>query len=133
VCTVSAWAAEFPGRQLPIKELRERTSSLVGRDVVIAGTAERIVPITTDNFDEWKMVGPCVGSYIATVKDDTGSIDVLVHGNCVSKLKARHEARIEQGQTIWIKVRMFVPDLNMFALNPTVRAVAQDFGPLASE
>jgi hypothetical protein len=44
-----------------------------------------------------------------------------------------HGLRIEKGQTVWVKVRMFVPDLNVFALNPTVRAVAQDFGRLAPE
>ncbi|ALA57680.1 exported protein of unknown function [Nitrospira moscoviensis] len=134
ITCAGAVGAELPvGKQVPIQELRERASSLVGRDVVIAGVVETVEPVTEENFESWKLAAPCVGSYFVTMKDHSGSIDVLVRGNCINQLQARHGPRLEKGQTVWIKVRMFVPDLNIFALNPLVRAVAQDFGPLAPE
>lgn len=40
------------GSQVPITELRERTSSLVGRDVVIVGVVEVVVAITKENCDD---------------------------------------------------------------------------------
>jgi len=63
----SVVAAEFSaGRQVPIKELRERTRSFVGCDVLIAGVVDVVEPITRDNFDDWRLVTPCVGSYYIT-------------------------------------------------------------------
>ena len=78
----SAVATEFSaGRQVPIKELRKRTSSFVGRDVVIVGVADVVESITTVNFDDWRLVTFCAGSYYVTLKDETGVLDVLVKGN----------------------------------------------------
>ena len=122
----SAVATEFSARsQVPIKELRERTSSFVGRDVVES--------ITTDNFDDWRLVMPCVGSYYVTLKDETGVLDVLVKGNCVLRGQAITGPRIVKGGSVWMKVTIFVPGLNPSAFNPLIRAVAKDFGPLAPE
>jgi hypothetical protein len=127
----SAVATEFSvGRQVPIKELHERTSSFVGRDVVIAGVVDVVESITTDNFDDWKLVVPCVGSYYVTLKDETGILDVLVKGNCVLRGQAITGPRIVKGGSVWMKVTIFVPGLNPSAFNPLIRAVAKDFGPL---
>lgn len=42
----SGLAADLPaGRPVPIKELHERTSSLVARDVVVVGMVEAVVAI----------------------------------------------------------------------------------------
>ena len=130
----SAVAAEFSaGRQVPIKELRERTSSFVGRDVVIAGVADAVESITTDNFDDWRLVTPCVGSYYITLQYETGILDVLVKGNCLLRGQAMTGPRIVKGERVWMKVTIFVPGLNPSAFNPLIRAVAKDFGPLPSE
>lgn len=130
----SGVAAEpFPGRQVSIKELRERTSSLVGRDVVVVGVAEAVESITTENFDDWRLVTPCVGSYYVTLKDETGVLDVLMKGNCLLKPPLVNGPWIMKGEKIWMKVTIFVPDLNSLALNPFVRAVAKDYGILSAE
>jgi hypothetical protein len=130
----SAVATEFSaGRQVPIKELRERTSSFVGRDVVIAGVADAVESITPENFDDWRLVTPCVGSYYVTLKDKTGVLDVLVKGNCVLRAQAITGPRIVKGESVWMKVTIFLPGLNPSALNPLIRAVGKDFGPLPSE
>lgn len=53
----SGLAADLPaGKRVPIKELHERTSSLVARDVVVVGTVEAVVAITEDNFDDWRLM-----------------------------------------------------------------------------
>ena len=130
----SAVAAEFSaGRLVPIKELRERTSSFIGRDVVIAGIADAVESITTDNFDDWRLVTPCVGSYYIALKDETGILDVLVKGNCLLRGQAMTGPRIVKGERVWMKVTIFVPGLNPSAFNPLIRAVAKDFGFLPSE
>ena len=130
----SAVATELSvGRQVPIQELRERTSSFVGRDVVIAGDVDVVESITTDNFDDWRLVTPCVGSYYVTLKDKTGILDVLVKGNCLLRSQAITGPRITKGEKVWMKVTIFLPALNSSALNPLIRAVAKDFGPLPSE
>ena len=130
----SAVATELSaGRQVSVQELRERTSSFVGRDVVIAGVVDVVESITTDNFDDWRLVTPCVGSYYVTLKDKTGVLDVLVKGNCVLRAQAITGPRIVKGESVWIKVTIFLPGLNPSALNPLIRAVAKDFGPLPSE
>ena len=130
----SAVATELSvGRQVPIHELRERTSSFVGRDVVIAGDVDVVESITTDNFDDWRLVTPCVGSYYVTLKDKTGILDVLVKGNCLLRSQAITGPRITKGEKVWMKVTIFLPALNPSALNPLIRAVAKDFGPLPSE
>jgi hypothetical protein len=130
----SVFAAEFSaGRQVPIKELRERTSSFIGRDVMIAGVVDVVESITTDNFDDWRLVTPCVGSYYITLNDETGVLDVLVKGNCLLRGQAITGPRIAKGERVWMKATIFVPGLNPSALNPLIRAVAKDFGPLLSE
>ena len=130
----SAVATEFSaGRQVLIKELRERTSSFVGRDVVIAGVADAVESITTDNFDDWRLITPCVGSYYVTLKDETGVLDVLVKGNCLLRGQAITGPRIVKGERVWMKVTIFVPGLNPSAFNPLIRAVAKEFGPLTPE
>ena len=130
----SAVATELSaGRQVPIQELRERTSSFVGRDVVIAGDVDVVESITTDNFDDWRLVTPCVGSYYVTLKDKTGILDVLVKGNCLLRSQAITGPRITKGEKVWMKVTIFLPALNSSALNPLIRAVAKDFWPLPSE
>ena len=130
----SVVAAEFSaGRQVPIKELRERTSSFVGRDVMIAGVVDVVEPITTDNFEDWRLVTPCVGSYYITLNDETGVLDVLVKGNCLLRGQAMTGPRIAKGERVWMKATIFVPGLNPSALNPLIRAVAKDFGTLPSE
>ena len=130
----SAVATELSaGRQVSVQELRERTSSFVGRDVVIAGVVDVVESITTDNFDDWRLVTPCVGSYYVTLKDKTGVLDVLVKGNCVLRAQAITGPRIVKGESVWMKVTIFLPGLNPSALNPLIRAVAKDFGPLPSE
>ena len=130
----SAVATEFSaGRQVAIKELRERTSSFVGRDVVIAGVADAVESITTENFDDWRLVTPCVGSYYISLKDETGVLDVLIKGNCLLRGQAITGPRISKGERVWMKVTIFVPGLNPSAFNPLIRAVAKDFGPLPSE
>ena len=130
----SAVATELSvGRQVPIQELRERTSSFVGRDVVIAGDVDVVESITTDNFDDWRLVTPCVGSYYVTLKDKTGILDVLVKGNCLLRSQAITGPRITKGEKVWMKVTIFLPALSPSALNPLIRAVAKDFGPLPSE
>jgi hypothetical protein len=122
----SAVATEFSaGRQVPIKELHERTSSFVGRDVVES--------ITTDNFDDWRLVTPCVGSYYVTLKDETGVLDVLVKGNCLLRSQAITGPRIVKGERVRMRVTIFLPGLNPSALNPLIRAVAKDFWPAPSE
>ena len=130
----SAVATELSvGRQVPIQELRERTSSFVGRDVVIAGDVDVVESITTDNFDDWRLVTPCVGSYYVTLKDKTGILDVLVKGNCLLRSQAITGPRITKGEKVWMKVTIFLPALNPSALNSLIRAVAKDFWPLPSE
>ena len=130
----SVVAAEFSaGRQVSIKELRERTSSFVGRDVMVAGVVDVVESITTDNFDDWRLVTPCVGSYYITLNDETGVLDVLVKGNCLLRGQAITGPRIAKGKRVWMKATIFVPSLNPSALNPLIRAVAKDFGPLPSE
>jgi hypothetical protein len=121
------------GRQVPIKELRERTSSLVGRDVVVAGVVDVVAPITEANFDDWRLMSPCAGSYYVTLNDDTGSVDVLVKGNCLLKPSMVNGPRIVEGEKVWMKVSIFVPGLNPFELNPMVRAIAKDFGMWSAE
>ena len=62
-------AADLPaGRQVPIRELRERTSSLVGRDVVVAGVVETVDPITEANFDDWRLLSPVPGATTLRLK-----------------------------------------------------------------
>jgi hypothetical protein len=130
----SAVATEFSaGRQVPIKELRERTSSFVGRDVVIVGVADVVESITTDSFDDWRLVTPCVGSYYVTLKDETGALDVLVKGNCLLRPQAVTGPRIVKGERVRMRVTIFLPGLNPSALNPLIRAVAKDFWPAPSE
>ena len=130
----SAVATEFSaGSQVHIKELRERTSSFVGRDVVIAGVADAVESITQENFDDWRLVTPCVGSSYVMLKDKTGVLDVLVKGNCMLRSQAITGPRIVKGESVWMKVTIFLPGLNPSALNPLIRAVAKDFGPLPSE
>ena len=130
----SAVATEISaGRQIAIQELRERTSSFVGRDVVIAGVVDVVESITTDNFDDWRLVTPCVGSYYVTLKDKTGILDVLVKGNCLLRSQAITGPRMTKGEKVWMKVTIFLPALNPSALNPLIRAVAKDFGLLPSE
>lgn len=130
----SVAAADLPaGRQLPIKELRERTSALIGRDLILSGVVEAVEPITEENFDDWRLVSPCIGSYFVTLKDDTGFVDVLVRGNCLLKPPMVNGLWIVKGEKVWVKVTIFVPNLNPFALNPLVRAIAKDFGVLPSE
>lgn len=130
----AASADDLAERQLPIKELYERTSSLVGRDVMVVGVAEAVEAITEENFDDWRLMSPCVGSYYVTLKDDTGVLDVLVRGNCILRHAPMVNASwILKGQRVWMKVTIFVPDLNPFALNPLVRARAKDFGPVTPE
>lgn len=130
----SAVAADTTvGRQVPIKELRERTSSLIGREVVVMGVAESVAAITEENFDDWRLLSPCVGSYGVTLKDDTGVLDVLVKGNCLLRPSLVNGPWILKGQKVWMKVTIFVPNLNPFELNPLIRAVAKDFGELPAE
>lgn len=127
-------AADLPaGRPVPIKELRERTSSLVGRDVVVAGLVEVVAPITEANFDDWRLMSPCAGSYYVTLNDDTGSVDILVKGNCLLKPSLVNGPRIVEDEKVWMKVSIFVPGLNPFELNPLVRAIAKDFGVWSAE
>lgn len=127
-------AADVPGgRQVPIKELRERTSLLVGRDVMLVGLVEEVESITEGNFDDWRLMSPCVGSYYVTLNDDTGSVDVLVKGNCLLKPSMVNGPRIVKGEKVWMKVSIFVPGLNPFELNPLVRAIAKDFGVWSAE
>lgn len=121
------------GRQMPIKELRERTSSLVGRDVVIVGMVETVVAITEKNFDDWRLMSPCVGSYYLTLKDETDVLDVLVKGRCVYENKREYRASdckrgegVDEGGDL-------CPNLNPFERNPFIRAVAKDFGELPAE
>lgn len=135
MCMVAdiAGAIELPaGRPIPIKELRERTSALVGRDVVV-GTADAVEPITETNFDDWKLVSPCVGSYYVTLTDETSSIDVLVKGPCLLKIQGINGPWILKGEKVWMNVSIFVPGLNPFELNPLVRAIAKDFGAWTAE
>lgn len=40
---------------------------------------------------------------------------------------------IREGQKVWMKVTIFVPNLNPFELNPLIRAVAKDYGELPAE
>lgn len=130
----SAAAADLSaGRQVPIRELRERTSTLIGRDLILSGVAEAVEPINEGNFDDWRLMSPCVGSYYVTLKDDTGSVDVLVKGNCFLKPPMVNGPRIGKGEKVWMKVSIFVLNLNPFELNPLVRAIAKDFGVLPSE
>ncbi len=130
----SVAAADPPaGRHLPIKELRERTSALIGRDLILSGVAEAVEPIDEGNFEEWRLMSPCVGSYVVTLKDETGSVDVLVKGNCLLKPPMVNGPWIVKGAKVWMKVSIFVPNLNPFELNPLVRAIAKDFGVLSSE
>lgn len=130
----SVVAADLPaGRQVPIKELRERTSALIGRDVVIMGMAESVAAITEENFDDWRLLSPCVGSYYVRLKDDTGVLDVLVKGNCLLRPLMVNGPWIREGQKVWMKVTIFVPNLNPYELNPLIRAVAKDFGGLSAE
>lgn len=127
-------AADVPGgRQVPIKELRERTSSLVGRDVVVAGLVEVVAPITEENFDDWRLMSPCAGSYYVTLKDETGTLDVLVKGNCLHRPPLVNGPWVAKGEKVWMKVSIFVPGLNPFELNPLVRAIVKDFGVLSAE
>ena len=127
-------AADLPvGRPVPIKELRERTSSLVGRDVVVAGVVEVAAPITEANFDDWRLMSPCAGSYYVTLKDETGMLDVLVKGNCLRRPPWVNGPWIAKGEKVWMKVSIFVPNLNPFELNPLVRAIVKDFGVLSVE
>lgn len=127
-------AADLPvGRQVSIKELRERTSSLIGREVVVMGVAESVAAITEENFDDWRLLSPCVGSYYVRLKDDTGVLDVLVKGNCLLRPSMVNGPWILNGQKVWMKVTIFVPNLNPFELNPLIRAVAKDFGELPAE
>lgn len=129
-----AAAADLPaGRPVSIKELRERTSFLVGRDVVVVGVTEAVAAITEENFDDWRLMSPCVGSYYVVLKDDTGVLDVLVKGNCLLRPSMVNGPWILKGQKVWMKVTIFVPDLNPFALNPLVRAIAKDFGAVLPE
>lgn len=122
--------ADLPaGRQVPIKELRERTNSLVGRDVVVAGLVEVVAPITKANFDDWRLMSSCAGSYYVTLNDDTGSVDILVKRNCLLNPSMVNGPRIVEGE----KVLIFVPGLNPFELNPLVRAIAKDFGVWSAE
>jgi hypothetical protein len=121
------------GRQVPIKELRERTSALIGRDVVVTGVVEAATAITEENFDDWRLVSPCVGSYYVRLKDDTGVLDVLVKGNCLLRPSMINGPWIREGRKVWMKVTIFVPSLNPFELNPLIRAVAKDFGELPAE
>ena len=130
----SAVATEFSaGRQISIKELHERTSSFVARDVVIVGVADVVESITTDNFEDWRLVMACVGSYYVTLKDETGVLDVLVKGNCTLRAQAITGPRIVKGERVRMRVTIFLPGLNPSALNPLIRAVAKDFWPLPSE
>jgi hypothetical protein len=127
-------AADLPvGRQVPIKELRERTSSLVGRDVAVAGVVEVVAPITEANFDDWRLMSPCAGSYYVTLKDETGMLDVLVKGNCLHRPPLVNDPWIVKGEKVWMKVAIFVPNLNPFERNPLVRAIVKDFGVLSAE
>lgn len=127
-------AADLPaGRPVPIKELRERTSSLVGRDLILLGIAGAVESITEDNFDDWRLMSPCIGSYYVTLNDDTGSVDVLVKGNCLLKSSMVNGPRIVEGEKVWMKVSIFVPGLNPFELNSVVRAIAKDFGAWSAE
>ena len=127
-------AADLPaGRQVPIRELRERTSSLVGRDVVVAGVVEAVGPITEANFDDWRLMSPCAGSYYVTLKDETGMLDVLVKGNCLRRPPLGNGSWIAKGEKVWMNVSIFVPNLNPFELNPLVRAIVKDFGVLSAE
>lgn len=129
-----AAAADFPaGRQVPIKELRERTSALIGREVLLIGVVEVATAITEENFDDWRLWSPCVGSYYVTLKDDTGVLDILVKGNCLLRPPMVNGPWIMKGQKVWMKVMIFVPGLNPFELNPLIRAVAKDFGELSAE
>ena len=130
----SGLAADLPAdRHVPIKELRERTSSLVGRDVMVVGTVEAVVAITEENFDDWRLMSPCVGSYYVRLKDDSGILDALVKGNCLLRPPMVNGPWIEKGQKVWMKVTIFVPNLNPFELNPLIRAIAKDFGIVAAE
>lgn len=127
-------AADLPvGRPVPIKELRERTSSLVGRDVAVAGVVEVVAPITEANFDDWRLMSPCAGSYFVTLKDETGILDVLVKGNCLRRPPLVNAPWIAKGEKVWMNVSIFVPNLNSFELNPPVRAIVKDFGVLPAE
>lgn len=126
--------ADLPvGKPVPIKELRERTSSLVGRDVVVAGVVEVVAPIAEANFDDWRLMSPCAGSYYVTFKDETGMLDVLVKGNCLRRPPLVNGPWIVKGEKVWMKVAIFVPNLNPFELNPLVRAIVKDFGVLSAE
>lgn len=78
-------------------------------------------------------MSPCVGSYVVTLKDETGSVDVLVKGNCLLKPPMVNGPWIVKGEKVWMKVSIFVPSHNPFELNPLVRANAKDFGVLPSE
>ncbi|MCS6291905.1 MAG: hypothetical protein H8J66_02440 [Nitrospira sp.] len=127
-------ATDLPvGRPVPIKELRERTSSLIGRDVVVAGLVEVAAPITEANFDDWRLMSPCAGSYYVTLKDETGMLGVLVKGNCLRRPPLVNGPWIAKGEKVWMKVSIFVPNLNPFELNPLVRAIVKDFGVLSAE
>jgi hypothetical protein len=86
-----------------------------------------------DNFDGWRLMSPCVGSCYVTLKDDTASVDVLVRGNCLLKPPTVNGPRIVKGEKVWMKVTIFVPNLNPFELNPLVHAIAKDFGALSPE
>lgn len=130
---VSGAADLSAGRQVPIKELRERASLLVGRDVILVGLVEKVESITEGNFDDWRLMSPCVGSYYVTLNDDTGSVDVLVKGNCLLKPSMVNGPRIMKSEKVWMKVSIFVPGLNPFELNPLVRAIAKDFGVWSAE
>lgn len=129
-----AVATDLPvGRQVPIKELRARTSFLIGRDVVVMGVTESVAAITEENFDDWRLLSPCPGSYYVTLKDDTGVLDVLVKGSCLLRPSMVNGPWILKGWKVWMKVTIFVPNLNPFELNPLIRAVAKDFGELPAE
>jgi len=130
---ISGAADLLAGRQVPIKELRERTSSLVGRDIVVAGVVEVVGPITEANFDDWRLMSLCAGSYYVTLKDETGMLDVLVKGNCLRRPPLVNGQWIAKGEKVWMNVSIIVPNLNPFELNPLVRAIVKDFGVLSAE
>lgn len=95
----SVAAADPPaGRQVPIKELRDRTSSLIGRDLILVGLVQAVESITEDNFDDWRLKSPCVGSYYITLVDDTGSVDVLVKGKCLLNIHGRNGLELLQAK-----------------------------------
>lgn len=49
------------------------------------------------------------------------------------KIQGSTELRIVRGEKVWMKVAIFVPNLNPFELNPLIRAVAKDFGEFPAE